>query len=415
LLLTRDFALLFASQAVSQIGDGLSKVALLWFVYEITGSALKTTTIGLLQTLPPLVLGPFIGVYLDRWPKKRVMVWVDVIRAFILLSIPVLYVFGALSLGRLYALVFLTAIFSSVFGPALASSVPLIVSRMHLTNANALLQTTTNLGVLIGPAMGGLGVAVIGIQHVLFVNSAILMVSALCLLPMRMREVPRQKAASSRTSFARDLLAGFRFVFRQDPTVFALMITATLYTLSMSAFVFVLPVVAKLILQVGPVELGWLWSALGIGMLISSGGLAWARQGSVRGRLRLIAGSLFAGGGAICAFGFSQWTWVSIVLAILIGGSTALFMPIAWALLQERTPKSMLGRMFTMFSTAGMASAMIGMVAFGWTTDRFGPIVSLIGVGTFLLIAAGLAVFFTMRWGLEQRPAGSPSQLRLSV
>ena len=70
LLLTRDFGLIWLSQLVAQVGDGVSKLALLWFVYSITGSPLKTTVIGLLQTIPPIVCGPLIGVYVDRLPKK---------------------------------------------------------------------------------------------------------------------------------------------------------------------------------------------------------------------------------------------------------------------------------------------------------------------------------------------------------
>src|SRR5678810_944050 len=63
--LSKDFGLIWFSQLVSQIGDGISKLALLWFVYSITGSPLKTTAIGLLQTIPPIVCGPFIGVLVD--------------------------------------------------------------------------------------------------------------------------------------------------------------------------------------------------------------------------------------------------------------------------------------------------------------------------------------------------------------
>ena len=70
LIKTRDFGLLWWGQATSQIGEGLNKVALLWFVYELTGSAMKMTMVGLLQTIPPLLFGPLIGVYLDRLPKK---------------------------------------------------------------------------------------------------------------------------------------------------------------------------------------------------------------------------------------------------------------------------------------------------------------------------------------------------------
>lgn len=397
LLKTRDFGLLFAGQTISQIGDGLSKVALLWFVYELTGSALKTTAIGLLQTLPPLVLGPLIGVYLDRWPKKQVMIWVDLIRTCTAVLIPLLYTLGMLTLDRLYLLVFLTAVFSTVFGPALASAVPLIVSRAQLTGANALLQSTANIGILVGPAVSGLGIALIGAQHVLYVNAATFLISALCLMPIRVRGLASGiETAGGQGSVVTDLAAGFRFVFVQHQTVFGLMVTAALYTLGMSAFVFLLPVVAKQVLHIGPVQLGWLWSALGVGMLVSSAWLVWARQGTLRDRLRVVAGALAIGGVSVCGLGLLKSALFFAGLVILIGGSTALFMPLVWAVLQEVTPDHLLGRVFTMFSTGGMASAMAGMAGFGWAADHVSPGASLIGVGLFLLGAAVVAAYFSL-------------------
>src|SRR3569832_1016683 len=98
LIKTRDFGLLWWGQVISQVGEGLNKVALLWFVYTLTGSALKVTVVGLLQTVPPLLLGPLIGVFLDRLPKKTVMVWVDLIRTVMTFLIPVLFALDALSL-----------------------------------------------------------------------------------------------------------------------------------------------------------------------------------------------------------------------------------------------------------------------------------------------------------------------------
>src|SRR4029077_15175953 len=88
LLFTRDFGLLWLSQLVSQVGDGISNLALLWFVYSITGSPVKTTIIGLLHTIPPIVLGPFIGVYVDRLPKKRFLIGPNILRAVLIGIIP---------------------------------------------------------------------------------------------------------------------------------------------------------------------------------------------------------------------------------------------------------------------------------------------------------------------------------------
>ena len=188
LLKTRDFGLLFAGQTISQIGDSLNKVALLWFVYELTGSALKMTVIGLLQTLPPLLLGPLIGVYLDRFRKKPVMITVDLLRTVMILLIPLLYLVEALTLDRVYLLVFANAVVSTVFGPALASAVPLITSKDRLVAANALMQSTANIGLLVGPAVSGIGIALIGAQNVLYVDAATFFVSALCLMPIRTQE-----------------------------------------------------------------------------------------------------------------------------------------------------------------------------------------------------------------------------------
>ena len=76
-LLTRDFGFIWWSQLLSQVADGVSKLALLWFVYSITGSPLKTTIVGVLQTVPPILFGPFIGVLVDRFSKKSILIVTD--------------------------------------------------------------------------------------------------------------------------------------------------------------------------------------------------------------------------------------------------------------------------------------------------------------------------------------------------
>lgn len=396
LLKTRDFGLLFAGQTISQIGDTLNKVALLWFVYELTGSALKMTVVGLLQTLPPLLLGPLIGVYLDRFRKKPVMIAVDLLRTLLILFIPLLYLIEALTLERLYVLVFAAGIVSTIFGPALASAVPLIAPKDQLVAANALMQSTTNVGLLVGPAVGGIGIALLGAPNVLYVDAATFLLSALCLLPIRMNEPLDHVAVTSKgwtDGVAHDLLTGFRFVFVEQKTVLRLMLIATLYSVGVSAFVFLLPVFAKDVLAAGPMQLGWLWSSLGVGMLVASLCLAWITQGDLSRRLRLISVALAVGGLAVGALSFLQAPLAAGALIAVIGGSTAIFTPLVWTMLQELTPAHLLGRVFTSFATGGMASSMAGMAGFGWAADTIGPGASLVGISILLLttaVAAGL-------------------------
>ncbi len=352
---------------------------------------MKMTMVGLLQTIPPLLFGPLIGVYLDRLPKKAVMVWVDLVRAWLTLLIPVLYAMGTLSIEGLYGLIFLTSVVSTVFGPALVSSVPLLVRPSELMSANALIQGTTNIGMLLGPAISGVMIALIDAENVLFVNSATFLISALCLMPIRF--APAQgRTAQGASSLWADLRAGFRFVFAQQSIVFTLVIISSLYNLGVSAFVFILPVYAKEFLQVGPVQLGWLWSALGVGMLAASTWLAWRKHSDVQGRLRIVIRGMTIGGLAVCSLSFLETPLVAAGIVIVVGGSTAVLNPIVWALLQEVTPEHLIGRVLTTFSVGSMASAMAGMTGFGWMADTIGPAASLVGLGVVLLLTAAVAV-----------------------
>ena len=397
----RNFRMLWASQAVSQIGDGLTKVALLWFVYQLTGSALKMTIIGLLQTIPPLVLSPLVGVYLDRLPKKPVMVILDVIRAFLIALIPVLYLFDALTLEVLFILVFFTAIFSTAFGPALAASLPLLVKPSELMSANSLLQSTTNMGILIGPAICGVLIAWLGTQNVLYVDAATFLVSALCLLPIKghlLTTAPRMANVASKVS--QDLAVGMRFVFKEKPILRALLITTVFYTLGASAFIYVLPLFVNDHIEADPRWLGWLWSAMGAGMLATSFGLSCVKNLGLNNRIFLIAISMVAGGSALQFLAHSHSVVWGFMLVTLIGASTAAFTPIAWSIIQEKTPNHLMGRVFTLINTASMAMASGGMVAFGGVADNFGSMAGISMIG-FVFLITGMVVIFSNRSSIQ--------------
>ncbi len=398
LLQTRNFGFLFWGQLTSQIGDSLNRVALLWFVYQMTGSAMKMVVIGILQTIPPLVLSPFIGVFLDRVDKKSVMVWVDFARTVLVLLIPILYAFGELTLDRLYASIFLMALVSTLFGPALSAAVPQIVRRDQLTAANALLQTTTNIGLLIGPLISGVGIALVGSQNVLYVNAATFLISALCLIPIRLRPLAiHANAPAVRGRWNQEVMAGVRFVWVEHPTILNLMLAAALYSLAASAFAFMLPVFAEQNLNAGALEIGLLWSALGAGMLITSTWLASLSQGDLAGRFTMIFRSMIVGGVAMCGLSLLSAPLIAGAFILVIGGSTALFMPIMWGVLQEIIPEHLLGRVFATFSIGSMASAMVGMAGFGWAADTMGPHVSVLGIGLVLLIGACVAALCSRR------------------
>jgi len=391
LLKNRDVAWLVTGQAISQVGDGLSKLALLWFVYDLTGSALEMTMIGILQTIPPLVFGAFTGVLLDRVPKRTAMIVIDSVRAGLLALIPTIYWMGLLTLPLLYVLVFITAMFSMAFGPAMKALEPQLVPSDQLTQINALDQGTMTIGQLLGPAISGMLIAIIGAQNVLYVNAGTFLASALCKIPLTVKEKGRSGPRSAPATEAwRDLREGFRFVFVEHRLMLLLMAVASLSTLGSTAFIYLLPVLAKGYLRADSVELGWLWASLSLGLLATTMWMAAVSQGELCRRLWLI--SVASAIGSLAMFGLTMTTSFPILALLLaaVGICSGVVNPFVSASLQERTPKHMLARVFSVFNTGTLVAAMVGMTASGWIADRMGPSVSLVSTAGVTAAAAVL-------------------------
>lgn len=402
-LLTRDFAYVWWGQTVSQVGDGISKLALLWFVYAVTGSPLKTTVIGLLQTIPPIALGPLIGVAVDRLPKKPLLILSDVSRAVLIGLIPCLMSVESFTVERLYVLVFLHAVATALFGPALTAAVPSLVRSTQYTAANALLQATTSLGVIMGPALSGLGIAALSSQEVLCLNAVTYLISAACFLPVRIAP-PESKDRSVglvRSTYA-DVLEGIRFSVVQQPTIIFLTATAALYTFATSAFTTLFPVFGRKLLDLGPVEVGYLWSALGIGLLAVSMALVWISEWSLKQRIGIItAASAVSALSLLGLVWAANGYWAGLWMGVM-GMGLGTMTPIAWGVLQELAPPAMVGRALAVYSTGAMTAAIVGMTFFGWLAGEFGEPVSVLGIAVVLFATSAVAAFFA-RW-VERGP-----------
>jgi len=406
-LLSPGFRLVWWGQTVSQIGDGVSKLALIWFVYAVTGSPLKATVIGLLQTIPPILLGPLIGVAIDRLPKKPLLIGSDVIRAFVIGLIPCWMSVESFTVDRLYLLVLLNSMATAVFGPALTSAIPAIVARPQYTAANALLQSTTSLGVIVGPAISGLGIAALSSQEVLCLNALTYIISAACFIPLRFtppdRVLRTEGPVSSTLSELREVI---HFSIVRQPIILVLTIMASFYTFGASAFSTLFPVFARKLLDLGPVEVGYLWSAFGVGLLAVSIALIWVSDWNLMRRIEVILLATMISGWTMFGLVWVSNHYLASVLMVLIGGGLGALTPIAWGVLQELVPPQMIGRALALYSTGAMSAAIGGMWFFGWTSERWGEQWSVTGIGVVLFITAIFAGIFA-RWAHQR--AGAPS------
>ncbi|HET6675888.1 MAG TPA: MFS transporter [Nitrospiraceae bacterium] len=404
-LLTRDFSLVWWSQVLSQVADGVSKLALLWFVYSITGSPLKTTVIGLLQTLPPILLGPIIGVTVDRLPKKAILIISDLARALLIGLIPCWVSVESFTVESLYVMTFLYGIATAMFVPTLSSSVPLMVKRSQLTAANALLQGTTSLGIIIGPAISGLGIAMSGSQDVLCVNAITYVASAVFLFPLRLSSGMTKPLVQPQQSTAiQDLIEGIRYTLVSRRAILLLIILASLYTFGSGAFTTLFPVFGKKLLSLGPVEVGYLWSWLGVGLLMVSLSLVRLTAWDLPSRISVITLSSAVGGLALFGLIWVSDIVVATILIVLVGIGFGTWTPIAWGIIQELSPAHMIGRVMALYTAIATATSMAGMTFFGWLMEVSSEAVSLVGIGMVLLVLAASTAWFRHRVA-QERPA----------
>jgi MFS family permease len=397
LLFARDFGLLWLGETLSQIGDSLNRVALLWFAYQTSGSTLRMSFVGVMQTLPPLLLGPLIGVYLDRLRKKPALIVISLVRGALVMIIPLLHAAGALSLNLLYVIVFGISVVGAAAGPALLTSVPLVVAPADLTAANALIQATSTVGVLLGPAVAGLGIALLGISRVLYLDAASFAAFAICVSFVRLPEtdVPARTLVRAR-ELAGDLRTAVAFLVREQTGILILTLVTAFQNLGASAFIFMLPGFVRTDIDAGSVWLGFLWSAFGVGMLLAAASMTMIRTESVSKLLRIARLAPVLGGLSMAALTFAKVRLAAAGLMVVIGWSTASFSPVIISVVEGCTPAAMRARVLTTFNSANMAAVTIGMLAFGWIADRIGSDLTLYGIAG-VLMASGLALGIVLR------------------
>jgi predicted MFS family arabinose efflux permease len=287
-----------------------------------------------------------------------------------------------------------------------------LVVPSQYTSANALLQITTSLGLILGPALSGLGIAALSSQEVLCLNALTYVISAACFIPIRFAPPVLSLVSHSPIMSAwRDVIEGLRYVLKGRRIIIFLTITASLYTFATSAFTTLFPVFARKLLDLGPVEVGYLWSMLGIGLLTVSLALTVISAWSVKRRIKVIAVASAVSGLALLALVMVNHPTEAAALLIVLGGGLGVLTPVAWGVLQEVAPAHMLGRVLAFYTLGAMAAAMGGITLFGWVTGRFGVPAAVVAIGL-VMGCTGLSAWRFLDNMSERPPKREPPLVR---
>jgi MFS family permease len=383
LLRNARFLRLWIGQGTSFVGDAVSMVALVVLVVEITGSA---SAVGgaLVARLLPTIASPLAGVLADRVDRRIVLVASDLARAVLVLGL----VF-ARDLTAIYVLVFLMGLARTVFNPTVRAAFPSVVGGGDLTRANAIISGTFSTSIMVGPALGGLLVASIGVDAAFLADAITYLVSAILLSTVPM---PRPHRQSEEESFVRELRSGFGYLIGARVPL-AIVVGAFLTILTINATVPAEVFLAKVTFGAGDAGYGLLVSLWGGGMVLGS-----AMMAVLGARINLVLWyflSIFVGAFALVGTGLAPAFILALGALTVEGAATGIDNVATDTILQKRVPEAFLGRVFSIRFLGYSAGEALAYLAGGLLVDAVGPRSTYIlaGIAT---AAAGLLVLLTM-------------------
>lgn len=384
----RNFRLFWSGQIISLMGTSMQIIGQAWLVLELTHSAWQLGLVGALQALPVLLFSIFGGVFVDRWPKRRVLLATQSAAMIQALLLWALIATGTVQLWHIYVLALLLGLTNSLYLPASRAFVVEMVGREDLPNAVALNFSFSTLARIVGPGMAGIIIAASGVTTLFLLNALSFLPAMVSLALIKSHELHAQalqhRSVGERQNTWQSLREGVEYVWK-TPAVLLVVLVVGLVLLFGSNFNVVLPLFATNVLHVGATGFGFLSAAIGIGSLCSALWLAWSNSAPTIRRV-LIGMLLF--GVLEAVFAVSHIYLLSLVLIASVGFTETAFAAQAMTTLQTVPPDHLRGRVISVQVLFFDGSLPLGYLLMGWLSGLCGaPIAMLIGALLSLLVA----------------------------
>ena len=386
------FFTIWGGQAFSLFGSALVQFALVWYLTRETGSATVLATATLVSLLPNIFLGPFIGALVDRWNRRLIMIVADSSIAAATLGLVWLFAIGRVEVWHIYAIMMIRSLGGAFHHPAMTSSTSLMVPKKHLARISGANQTLQGLINIFAPPLGALLIEAISTHNVLLIDVATAALAVLPLLfisiPQPVRQ-PQPNGQTKKSSYWQDLGAGFTYV-RKWHGLMGLIILAMALNFMLSPASALLPLVITKVFEKGALELGWVESLFGAGVII--GGITLSVWGGFKRRIITSLMGILGIGIGILLIGIVPTDLFSLVLvAMFLVGFAQVFAngPLG-AIMQSTVAPEMQGRVFSLLGAGATAMMPLSLLISGPVSDYFGIRVWFIfgGVATILMTIA---------------------------
>jgi MFS family permease len=378
---SRDLRWLLGGQLVSLLGSQLTAVAIPYQVYRLTHSSLDVGLVSLAQLIPLLLCSSYGGTIIDATDRRKLLIRVEAVMALCSAGLAINTDVGA----RLWPLFVLPAIASGLTGidnPARNAIVPRLVGAEHISTAAAMLQVLNQVGVIVGPAMGGLLLAGAGADFVYWFDAASFLVAIAAAWAIS----PQPKSEGATPPGLRAMVEGFRFIRHRQGIQGAYLIDINAMVFGMPRALF--PAMAVNVFHGGATAVGFLYAAPGVGALAGALATGWVTRIRRQGLAVIIA--VMAWGAAIVAFGLTSVLPLALLFLAIAGWADVISAVLRNTIIQLSTPDRLRGRLAAIQIGVVQGGPRLGDLEAGAVGNAFGNEVSVISGG--LACIAGAAI-----------------------
>ncbi len=384
LLRNRNFSLLWFGQLVSQAGDRVYSIGLVWWLLHHTQSPLYVSSFLIVSMLPELLFSPLAGVYVDRWDRRMILVLTDIGRGVAIISLALLHQAQMLQIWHIYVAALFVSLNSALFNPATMSVIPAVVPKHDLHKANSLSQLVTGTVSVAGPLFGAYLVGLMGYTGVFWFNGITFLVSAAAESLLRFET----RSVNLHEPMLRSMAKGLDFIQRQGLVKAILLVIALIHAFY-GSLVVSLPFLARALSKDGIGTLSILQAAVGLGMIAASLTIKRRVRGAIDPKWMMAAVVLMGSGivslgllGRLQVANLLPYAGASLTVGVGVSITTVLWR----TTLQSTVPADMTGRVMSVCSATGNVSLPVSMAVCGMLLNHISETALILASGGLLTL-----------------------------
>ncbi|MEG1563975.1 MAG: MFS transporter [Bacteroides sp.] len=389
-MLNKNYSLLWAGQVVSQIGNRLYLMALAWYFVAVLNNNGGLFLLFIISSLPSLLLGIFAGPLVERWNKKHLIIWCDILSGLLTGMLALMVYNGSASTWLIYAVCFALNTVNLLFSPSVNSIIPAILHKDQLQKGMSYMKMITFLGQILGAAIGGVLVGAIGVYFTILINSVSFFISAVAGMCIKYEDTIK----TTSKHYFKEMKEGIMYV-KSNSLVKRILVITLGSNLFLPALIVLIPIIIKEGMGLDALHYGIADAMLPIGAVAMSLWLA-QRKGIIR-PLQVLATGIM--GTALCFWGVAAIHYYLFALVmILLYGCFINYVNIqVITYFVGSIEPEFRGRFFSILESLSYATISLSYVIASITSSTFQPYTTLAINGLGLAAFATLAYFWNRK------------------